>query len=327
MSHVLPRPSAHAAVALLATSGLLAAGLVVTAGSSSAAPPSTPRAEQDDHHHDEHGHDDHRHDDNGHDDHDLRGPQAVKQEQLKQRALQQVLAGTATPQGKNKVVKLSKGQYVELARESTDKVFVVLAEFGDAVHPDHPDLVPDTREHPAQRSAGPRHNTIPEPDRAVDNSTLWKRDYSQAHYEDLYFHRMAAYYRAQSSGRYSIDGDSRQRAAAVRALLHRGEPAVPRLRPLAADGVQLRLRRDQARPRRDAPVRGRPADQLLGHVVRRQRRGGAPGRWAGPARRRPPGLPPLLRRPPAASAGPVVRLDVRARGDHPDHGPQGRTRP
>jgi M6 family metalloprotease-like protein len=192
VSHVFPRPSARTAVALLATTGLLGAGLVATAGASSAAPPSTPRAEQGGH---------------AHDDHDLRGPQAVKQDTLKQRALQQVLAGKATPQGRNKVVKLAKGQYVELARESTDKVFVVLAEFGDAVHPDYPDLVPDTRERPAQRSAGPRHNTIPAPDRAVDNSTLWKRDYNQAHYEDMYFTRMAAYYRAQSSGRYSIDGD------------------------------------------------------------------------------------------------------------------------
>ena len=64
----------------------------------------------------------------------------------------------------------------------------------------------------------------------------------------------------------------RQRDPGLRALLHRGEPAVPRLRRLAQDGVQLRVPEQQARLRRDPPVRGRPADQLLGHVAERQQR-------------------------------------------------------
>ena len=51
------------------------------------------------------------------------------------------------------------------------------------------------------------HNEIPAPNRRKDNSTLWQADYDQAHYEDMYFNRMAEYYETQSSGRYSVDGD------------------------------------------------------------------------------------------------------------------------
>ena len=51
---------------------------------------------------------------------------------------------------------------------------------------------------------GPLRNSIPQPNRAVDNSTLWQPDYSQAHYENMYFNRMAAYYQRQSSNRYSV---------------------------------------------------------------------------------------------------------------------------
>ncbi|MEP6630103.1 MAG: immune inhibitor A domain-containing protein, partial [Lapillicoccus sp.] len=36
---------------------------------------------------------------------------------------------------------------------------------------------------------------------------LWQADYNRAHYENMYFTRMADYYEAQSSGRYSVDGD------------------------------------------------------------------------------------------------------------------------
>ena len=48
---------------------------------------------------------------------------------------------------------------------------------------------------------------IPQPDRSVDNSTLWKPDYNTAHYNDMYFNRMAKYFERQSSNRYSVVGD------------------------------------------------------------------------------------------------------------------------
>ncbi len=54
---------------------------------------------------------------------------------------------------------------------------------------------------------GPLHNKIPQPDRATDNSTLWQADYNKAHYENMYFNRMKAFFEKQSSGRYSIAGD------------------------------------------------------------------------------------------------------------------------
>ena len=37
-----------------------------------------------------------------------------------------------------KVAKVGKGQYVELQREATDRVFVILVEFGDAAVPPTP---------------------------------------------------------------------------------------------------------------------------------------------------------------------------------------------
>ncbi|HYH73814.1 MAG TPA: immune inhibitor A domain-containing protein [Nocardioides sp.] len=133
----------------------------------------------------------------------LRPPKAVKQDAMRQEALKKRLKGDKSAQGK--VAKVGKGQYVELEREGTDKIFVVLVEFGDAQYPD-----PRFQGPPADGSTtdvtGPLHNQIPAPNRAVDNSTLWQSDYNRAHYEDMYFTRMAKYYENQSSGRYSVDG-------------------------------------------------------------------------------------------------------------------------
>ncbi|MFV0285878.1 MAG: immune inhibitor A domain-containing protein [Demequina sp.] len=97
----------------------------------------------------------------------------------------------------------TKDQYVELSREATDRIFVVLAEFGDTPSPT------GTAED-AQRSEGPLHNEIPQPNRKVDNSTVWQADYNQEHYQDLYFdgdESLRDYYETQSSGRYSVDGE------------------------------------------------------------------------------------------------------------------------
>ncbi len=137
--------------------------------------------------------------------HDFRSPMAVKQDQLRQQALEQVIDGKATPRGRDGVVKVAKGQYVDLEREQTDKIFVVLAEFGDRRHTGYEDAGAATPK--PQRFDGPLHNQIPQPDRSVDNSTIWQPDYDQAHYQDMYFNRMADYYQGQSSGRYSVDGD------------------------------------------------------------------------------------------------------------------------
>ncbi len=62
------------------------------------------------------------------------------------------------------------------------------------------------RRHPLTYD-GPVHNAIPEPDRSKDNSTLWKPNYSRAHYENMYFNRLDKFFKDQSSGKYRINGD------------------------------------------------------------------------------------------------------------------------
>ena len=135
----------------------------------------------------------------------LRLPFQVKADALRQSVLQSRLMGevsrTAT------VAKVAKGRYVNLENEGTDKVFVILTEFGDTRHSAYPDE--DEAGDPAsdaQTYDGPGHNEIPAPDRSVDNSTLWQADYDVSHYENMYFNRMAKYFERQSSGRYSVEG-------------------------------------------------------------------------------------------------------------------------
>jgi immune inhibitor A len=138
-----------------------------------------------------------------HDSDNLRPPQAVKQDALRQQALQKRLKGDKSAQGK--VAKLGPGQYVQLDREGTDKIFVVIVEFGDDQYPD-PRFQGPPPDGSTTDVTGPRHNEIPAPDRTVDNSTLWQADYNRPHYEDMYFNRMKKYYETQSSGRYSVEG-------------------------------------------------------------------------------------------------------------------------
>jgi immune inhibitor A len=138
----------------------------------------------------------------GHDD-NLETGLMKKQAAMRQVALQDRLEGKQSAQGP--VANLGKGQYVQLDREGTDKIFVVIVEFGDEQYPDARFQGPPP-DGSTTDVTGPMHNEIPEPDRAVDNSTLWQADYTKAHYEDMYFNRMAKYYETQSTGRYSVEG-------------------------------------------------------------------------------------------------------------------------
>ncbi|MEU8084565.1 immune inhibitor A domain-containing protein [Micromonospora sp. NPDC049101] len=107
----------------------------------------------------------------------------------------------------------TQDQYVELERERTDKIFVILAEFGDERHPSFPDkdMAPDIAG--PTTFQGPLHNKIPEPNRAVDNSTIWQPDFSPEHFRQVYFgtnpgdESLKQYYEAQSSGRYTVEGE------------------------------------------------------------------------------------------------------------------------
>jgi immune inhibitor A len=139
--------------------------------------------------------------------HNLPGPLTKTQQAQRQEALTQLIDGKAEVQERHgsKVVGL-KGRhgdtkYVELGREKTDKIFTILVEFGDQTDPRY------------GGTAGPQHNEIAAPDRDVDNSTDWLKDYNQQHYQDLYFgtgkntESLKKYYEKQSSGRYSVDGE------------------------------------------------------------------------------------------------------------------------
>ncbi|NHA67745.1 immune inhibitor A domain-containing protein [Phycicoccus flavus] len=173
-----------------AASGLLVAGLVSTGPAQAAAPVQTGLAEQG------------AEKDTGHvPEHPL--PMARKQAALKEAALQKRVEGKKGYQGKT--AKVGKGQYVELEREGTDPVFVIIVEFGDEQYPNAIFQGPPP-DGSTTDVTGPLHNEIPEPDRSVDNSTLWQADYDKAHYEDMYFNRMAEYYETQSSNRYSVRG-------------------------------------------------------------------------------------------------------------------------
>ena len=131
----------------------------------------------------------------------------AKEEALRQAALEQRLREG----GKGGVERLARGQYARVAQTGKDKIFVVLAEFGKRRHSAYCDGTDaDDCTYPSDGSAqkynGPLHNQIPKPDRTVDNSTLWKKDYNRDHYRDIYFNRMRKFYEQQSMGRYSIEG-------------------------------------------------------------------------------------------------------------------------
>ncbi|GAA3982809.1 immune inhibitor A [Streptomyces marokkonensis] len=143
----------------------------------------------------------------GMDSHDLKGPMSDTRDAQREEALKQVISGKASVKkkdGSNVVqLKSKKGdaKYVELGREKTDKIFTILVEFGDKV---------DSR---YGGDPGPLHNRIAKPDRKTDNSTAWKADYDQQHFQDLYFgsgkgvNSVKTYYEKQSSGRYSVEGE------------------------------------------------------------------------------------------------------------------------
>ncbi len=152
---------------------------------------------------------------------ELPNPAEDKRRAMRDEAVQQVIGGeaSASTSGGSTVVKLEgsaregrQDKFVEIAREKTEKVFVILTEFGDKRDPKYPDQDTDPTIPGPAVFDGPLHNKIPEPNRAVDNSTVWQADYSQQYYQNLYFgtgagvESLKTYYEAQSSGRYSVEG-------------------------------------------------------------------------------------------------------------------------
>ena len=111
MSEPTKRRRAHGALAALAAGSLLIAGLAAAAPAT-AAPPTKAKAEKGD----------------KTSKHDFRTPLQEKQDAMRQKAIQDKLAGKATGQVQSEV---AKGQFVQLEREGTDRIFVVFVEFGD----------------------------------------------------------------------------------------------------------------------------------------------------------------------------------------------------
>lgn len=128
-------------------------------------------------------------------------PLGKKQGELRKQGLHKLLKGQAQAKGANKVVQVAKGQYVELARQGEDKIFTVVAQFGNTISPTY------------GGTAGPQRNQIPQPDRTKDNTTIWAPDFNKAYYEDLLFSgapgavSMRNFYIEQSSNRYTVNGD------------------------------------------------------------------------------------------------------------------------
>jgi immune inhibitor A len=100
----------------------------------------------------------------------LPNPRGESQEQLKKEAIARLIKGTATTELRNgsEVVSMGRGRWVELKKKAdkVDPIFTILVQFGNQTDP----LTGGT--------AGPAHNQIAEPDRSVDNSTLWQSDFS-----------------------------------------------------------------------------------------------------------------------------------------------------
>ena len=95
-----------------------------------------------------------------------------------------------------------KSRFVEIAREKTDQIFVVLVEFGNQPSPFRRTRPPSA---PRVRCT----TRSPPPNRSVDNSTVWRSDFSQPYFQDLYFgggESLKNYMETQSSGRYSVNG-------------------------------------------------------------------------------------------------------------------------
>src|SRR5512135_2386870 len=113
-------------------------------------------------------------------------PRTTKQSELKQQALEAKLNGKAY----GKVGEVARGQYVQLERDGEGALWTVLGEFADL-----------------------KHNTMPQPDRSVNNTDIWVPDFNQDYYLNMLFNEapgansMRNFYIEQSSNRYTVHGD------------------------------------------------------------------------------------------------------------------------
>ena len=113
-------------------------------------------------------------------------PLGERQQALHEKAMEAKLNGKAW----GKTHEVARGQFVELEREGEGVLWTVIGEFADLAH-----------------------NAMPEPDRAVDNTTIYVPDFSRDYFMDLLFNEapgansMRNFYIEQSSNRYTVNGD------------------------------------------------------------------------------------------------------------------------
>ncbi len=135
-----------------------------------------------------------------------RDPLMAKRTALRQRAVDDLVAGKARTvgKGKNRTIRLADGTEVDYPVNRTAQLLTFLIEFGDGEgNPAFPD-----------NTAGPLHNEIAEPG-TDDNSTYWKSDFSRQHFLDMFFNGMPEQdgesfhdvYDEMSSGRFDLRGD------------------------------------------------------------------------------------------------------------------------
>ena len=117
---------------------------------------------------------------------DRSSPLKAQQQALLKKALESKLNGKTHA----KALEVARGQFVQLVREGEYSIWTLPGEFADLAH-----------------------NLIPEPDRSVDNSTIWRPDFNRAYYMDMLFNdapganSMRNFYIEQSSNRFAVNGD------------------------------------------------------------------------------------------------------------------------
>ncbi|WLQ08073.1 immune inhibitor A domain-containing protein [Arthrobacter oryzae] len=122
------------------------------------------------------------------------GPRTKELVERRKAAIDKVAKGQAKANDEG-VVQLAPDKFAEIETVKQDKIFTILAEFGDQSSGRY------------GTATGPLHNTIAKPDRSVDNTTLWTSDFSPAYYEELFNgsgESMKGYYEAVSNKAYSV---------------------------------------------------------------------------------------------------------------------------
>ncbi|WP_298251244.1 immune inhibitor A domain-containing protein [uncultured Arthrobacter sp.] len=133
---------------------------------------------------------------------DRADPAAEQRRELNRQAVEKVISGEAKVENRNgsKAVKIAPGQWAQYGLQDSDQILSFLVDFGDQVDPRFPSSAP-----------GPAHDSIPEPNRTVDNSTYWSDSFDREHYLDMFFSEedesLKGVYEEMSSGRYTVDGD------------------------------------------------------------------------------------------------------------------------